>query len=212
MPPRQLTANISYTIAIALFSSACATMDSDAERVETTVPATGYGVFDSSRYQVNQTQTYVPNAIPTAGAPMAPPAPIPSTNGPSRAPSSDPGVYAGDSGFSPWPGTPTGATGIEATCSTGNASNAQQVVGSMGPGFRRCYNRALQADQSIAGSIRIMARISPDGHVTSATPINVIGLPAAVITCVTEVVQNNVFSPPCGGGATLVIPVSFVSK
>ncbi|AKT43214.1 AgmX/PglI C-terminal domain-containing protein [Chondromyces crocatus] len=98
-----------------------------------------------------------------------------------------------------------------AAVSGGNVANASSVVAGMGAGFRRCYNRGLQEDPTMKGSVRITARIGPNGEVLSATPSGG-GLSGTVVSCVVARVMSAQFAPPEGGGATVVIPVTFVSQ
>jgi hypothetical protein len=107
---------------------------------------------------------------------------------------------------------PTGSANVGGAAVTGNVANAQSVVAGMGAGFRRCYNRGLQTDPTMKGSVRITARIGPNGEVLSASPSGGGGLSGDVIGCVVSRVQSAQFAPPDGGGATVVIPVSFVSQ
>ncbi len=88
-------------------------------------------------------------------------------------------------------------------------ANANRVVAGMAAGFRRCYNAGLREDPSQRGSVRVTASFEPQGEVLSAVPVAT-GLSAAVASCVAARVASARFSAPEGGGATLVIPVSFV--
>lgn len=99
-----------------------------------------------------------------------------------------------------------------AAVSGGSVSNAPSVVAGMTAGFRRCYNKGLQEDPSMKGSVRITAKIGPNGEVLSATPSGGGGLSGTVVSCVVARVQSAQFAPPEGGGATVVIPVTFVSQ
>jgi hypothetical protein len=99
-----------------------------------------------------------------------------------------------------------------AAVSGGSVSNASSVVAGMAAGFRRCYNKGLQEDPSMKGSVRITAKIGPNGEVLSASPSGGGGLSGTVISCVTARVSSANFAPPEGGGATVVIPVTFVSQ
>jgi hypothetical protein len=96
-----------------------------------------------------------------------------------------------------------------ANVSGGSVANASAVVAKMAAGFRRCYNRGLQENPDMKGSIRITAKIGPNGEVLGASPSGGGGLSGTVISCVTSRVASAQFSPPEGGGATIVIPVSF---
>ncbi|AUX24855.1 hypothetical protein SOCEGT47_053950 [Sorangium cellulosum] len=99
-----------------------------------------------------------------------------------------------------------------AAVSGGSVSNAPAVVARMTAGFRRCYNKGLQEDPTMKGSVRITARVGPNGEVLSATPSGGSTLSGTVISCVVARVQSAQFAPPEGGGATIVIPVTFVSQ
>jgi hypothetical protein len=99
-----------------------------------------------------------------------------------------------------------------AAVSGGQVANASSVVAGMAAGFRRCYNKGLSEDPSMKGSVRITAKIGPNGEVLSASPSGGGGLSGTVIGCVTARVSSAQFSPPEGGGATVVIPVTFVSQ
>jgi hypothetical protein len=95
----------------------------------------------------------------------------------------------------------------------GNVANASDVVRGMGQGFRRCYNLGLAADAEMKGSVRVTAKIGPSGEVVSAVPTTSQGnLSAAVISCVVARVSSARFAPPEGGGATVVIPVTFTAN
>lgn len=59
------------------------------------------------------------------------------------------------------------------------------------------------------GSTKITAKIGPNGEVLGASPSGGGGLSGMVVSCVASRVASAQFSPPDGGGATIVIPVSF---
>jgi hypothetical protein len=108
---------------------------------------------------------------------------------------------------------PTGNAQIGGASVMGGAvANASAVVAGMGAGFRRCYNRGLADDPNMKGSVRVTAKIGPNGEVLSATPSGGGGLSGTVVACVVARVQSAQFAPPEGGGATVVIPVTFVSQ
>jgi hypothetical protein len=107
----------------------------------------------------------------------------------------------------------TGSIGVGgAAVSGGTVSNASAVVAGMASGFRRCYNRGLQEDPNMKGTVRITAKIGPSGEVVSASPSGGGSLSGTVISCVAARVASAQFAPPDGGGATIVIPVSFSSS
>jgi hypothetical protein len=91
----------------------------------------------------------------------------------------------------------------------GQVSNADRVVAGMRAGFRNCYNKGLASNPDLQGSVRVTAKIGPNGEVLSATPTGGAGLGDEVVSCVVRRVQSATFSPPEGGGATIVIPVTF---
>jgi hypothetical protein len=99
-----------------------------------------------------------------------------------------------------------------AAVSGGSVANASAVVAGMAAGFRRCYNKGLQEDPNMKGSVRITAKIGPNGEVLSASPSGGGGLSGTVVNCVASRVSSAQFAPPEGGGATIVIPVTFVSQ
>jgi hypothetical protein len=107
---------------------------------------------------------------------------------------------------------PVGSASIGgASVSGGNVGNASAVVAGMAAGFRRCYNKGLQEDPNMKGSVRITAKIGPNGEVLGVSPSGS-GLSGSVISCVASRVSSAQFAPPDGGGATIVIPVTFVSQ
>ncbi len=107
---------------------------------------------------------------------------------------------------------PVGSASVGgASVSGGSVANASAVVAGMAAGFRRCYNNGLKEDPNMKGSVRITARIGPNGEVLSASASGG-GLSGSVIGCVQGRVASAQFSPPEGGGATIVIPVTFVSQ
>lgn len=54
------------------------------------------------------------------------------------------------------------------------------------------------------------ARISPDGAVESNHVFVQDGLSDEVAACLLDVLRGASFSPPGGGGSTLMVPVTFV--
>ncbi|MBK6512781.1 MAG: AgmX/PglI C-terminal domain-containing protein [Polyangiaceae bacterium] len=96
-----------------------------------------------------------------------------------------------------------------ASVSGGSVGNAGAVVAGMAAGFRRCYQRGLAEDPNMKGSVKITAKIGPNGEVLGASPSGGGGLSGTVTSCVAGVVSSRTFDKPDGGGATVVIPVSF---
>jgi hypothetical protein len=79
----------------------------------------------------------------------------------------------------------------------------------MAPKFRRCYNRLLREDPKATGTIRVSAKIGPLGEVAHAEVVAIEGLPPPFADCILGAVRAHSFAPPDGGGATVVIPISF---
>ena len=96
-----------------------------------------------------------------------------------------------------------------AQVSGGGVSNADRVVAGMRAGFRACYNRGLANNPDLQGQVKIVAKVGPNGEVLSATPQGGAGLGDEVVSCVVRRVQSATFAPPEGGGATIIIPVTF---
>jgi hypothetical protein len=108
------------------------------------------------------------------------------------------------------PKGPTGTAGVGAADVKGGAiSNADRVVAGMRAGFRACYNRGLGNNPDLQGQVKIVAKVGPNGEVLSATPQGGAGLGTEVVDCVVRRVKSASFAPPEGGGATIVIPVTF---
>lgn len=107
---------------------------------------------------------------------------------------------------------PVGSANIGGAAVSGGAvRDASSVVSRMSAGFRRCYQKGLQEDPNMKGSVRITAKIGPNGEVLSVSPSGS-GLSGTVVSCVAARVSSAQFAPPEGGGATIVIPVTFVSQ
>lgn len=82
----------------------------------------------------------------------------------------------------------------------------------MAAGFRRCYQKGLQEDPKMKGTVRITAKVGPNGEVQSATPSGGKGLSGTVVSCVAGRVSAAQFDKPSSGGATVIIPVSFLPE
>jgi hypothetical protein len=100
----------------------------------------------------------------------------------------------------------------EASVAGGTVANAGAVVAGMAAGFRRCFRRGLQEDPTMKGTVRITAKIGKNGEVLAVTPSGGGTLSTTVVNCVAARVATAQFSPPEGGLATLVIPVSMTPE
>lgn len=99
-----------------------------------------------------------------------------------------------------------------AAVSGGTVSNASRVVAGMRAGFRNCYNRGLAVNPDAAGSIRLTIRVGPGGEVQSVAAAPSGNLPGSVVSCVRARASAAQFSPPEGGTAVVVVPVTFVKQ
>ncbi len=99
-----------------------------------------------------------------------------------------------------------------AAVSGGTVSNASRVVAGMRAGFRACYNRGLAINPDAQGSIRLSIRVGPAGEVQSVTAVPSGNLPGSVVGCVKARASAAQFSPPEGGTAVVVVPVTFVKQ
>lgn len=99
-----------------------------------------------------------------------------------------------------------------ASVSGGTVSNASRVVAGMRAGFRACYNRGLAQNPDASGSIRLTIRVGPGGEVAGVSAAPSGNLPGSVVSCVQSRASAARFSPPEGGAAVVVVPVSFVKQ
>jgi hypothetical protein len=99
-----------------------------------------------------------------------------------------------------------------AAVSGGTVSNASRVVAGMRAGFRACYNRGLSINPDAQGSIRLTIRVGPGGEVQSVNAVPAGNLPGSVVSCVQARASAAQFSPPEGGAAVIVVPVTFVKQ
>lgn len=96
-----------------------------------------------------------------------------------------------------------------ASVSGGTVSNAGAVVARMAAGFRACYRRALKADPSMRGTVRVTAKVGPSGEVQAASASGGGSLSNTLVGCVQARVAGAQFAAPTGGSATIVIPITF---
>jgi hypothetical protein len=99
-----------------------------------------------------------------------------------------------------------------AAVSGGQVSDASRVVAGMRAGFRACYNRGLSENPDIQGSIRLSIRVGPGGEVQGVSASQSGNLPGSVVACVQSRASTAQFSPPEGGSAVIVVPVTFVKQ
>jgi hypothetical protein len=94
----------------------------------------------------------------------------------------------------------------------GTVPGAGATIGGLKGMLRACYKRTLDEDPTARGTVRVTAKIAPNGDVASTQAANS-GLPAGMVTCVSRVVKGAQFNAPEGGvGAVLVIPMTFIPQ
>lgn len=94
---------------------------------------------------------------------------------------------------------------------SGAVVNAAQVVRDLQPAFRRCYQALLQQNPAAMGTVRMEAKIDADGRVSRVYAISPVATPEGIATCPMARLLEAQFAPPEGGGATVVVPVTFTS-
>ena len=93
--------------------------------------------------------------------------------------------------------------------SSGSVSDAPRVVDGMRAAFRNCYQRGIDQNPDVHGTVNIVAKIRSDGDVASATARGGESLGPTVVECVLNRVRVATFDPPEGDAATVRIPVTF---
>ena len=91
----------------------------------------------------------------------------------------------------------------------GKVANGEAAVAGMAAGFRRCFNKGLQDDPRMKGSVTLTAALGPNGEVVSVVPSALKGLSGEVVSCAMARVSSAQFAPPDGGASTLTIPLVF---
>lgn len=108
-----------------------------------------------------------------------------------------------------------GSAGVGGTTVTGgDVPGAATTVAGLTPGFRRCFVTGLnKEDPNMRGSVRITAKIGPNGEVLSASASGSGSVTPGVVACMRSRVAGAQFSAPTGGsGAVLVIPVTVIPQ
>jgi len=88
-------------------------------------------------------------------------------------------------------------------------SDADRVVASLRPRFRRCYEQGLANEPGMSGRAALTAKIGPNGEVT-AVEVSVTGLSSAVGACLARTLRSAQFAAPGGTGSTLSVPVTLI--
>ena len=87
---------------------------------------------------------------------------------------------------------------------------AEGVIARHRGGLLACYRRGLEESPRMRGTVRVTLRIGPNGEVLSATPSAGGGLSPNVVGCVVGKLGAAQFAQPVGGGAVLVVPITFI--
>ena len=95
---------------------------------------------------------------------------------------------------------------------TGGVPGAPNVIAGLTGGFRRCYMLGLNDMPDMKGSVRVTASIGPNGEVLSVSAVPSGTVTGSVASCIAARVRGAQFSPPEGGMATVVIPVTLTQQ
>lgn len=107
---------------------------------------------------------------------------------------------------------PKGSASVSSQVAAGSVDNASRIVSGMRAGFRRCFQRALEQNPDIGGSVRLTLTIGPGGEVSGVSASQSGNLPASVVSCVKGRAQAARFNAPAGGSAVVNVPVTFVKQ
>lgn len=110
------------------------------------------------------------------------------------------------------PSGPAFDTRVERAQSSVPVSDADRVIASLRPSFRRCYQNGLTHDASQSGRVVLQVRVAPNGEVGSVDIASNTGLSADVGSCLVRSVRGAQFTAPGGTGSTLSVPVTFVQN
>jgi serine/threonine-protein kinase len=97
-----------------------------------------------------------------------------------------------------------------ATAKSDGVSGAESVVTAIGPKLRACYQRALEGNESLEGSMVIELKVAPDGRVYRGRIKEGRMASPGVQKCVLDELRAAQFAPPSSGSAELQVPVHFV--
>lgn len=98
---------------------------------------------------------------------------------------------------------PVAEIALESITGVDGVPRANATIAGMTAGFRRCYNMGLKQDPSMAGGVTLGAAINAKGEVSSASPLLVKGLSAAVVACMKARLESASFQPSPKGAPAL---------
>jgi hypothetical protein len=100
------------------------------------------------------------------------------------------------------------AKSLEDSTGAGSVPGVASTVRNMQPGFRACFNIELAKDATYQrDKARLTLKLGAKGEITSVSTSGTTR--PSFIRCLEDVARGAKFDPPTGGGATLIIPVSF---
>jgi hypothetical protein len=106
---------------------------------------------------------------------------------------------------------PKGDASFGSTTTSAPIANAERVIAGLHAKFRLCYNQGLAQDPGMSGQVTMVAKIAPNGEVSSADASGNQGLSDGVVKCISRALRNAQFdSTP--SGTTLQVPVKFVKS
>ena len=98
-------------------------------------------------------------------------------------------------------------------CSDGQTSSAlNSALRARGASVQGCYNRALQKNSDVSGSMTVSVQVGSNGSVCSASITNDSVHSSEVSTCVLGRFRGQTFPPPTSGCVTIGIPIAFAVK
>lgn len=89
------------------------------------------------------------------------------------------------------------------------AMDAIDVVSSMQPLFRRCFDRALKDQRGITGEAKLGVHVDGSGTVDRVDQLESSGLPQRLIDCCIDAAKSRLFPAPGGKGIDVVVPIGF---
>lgn len=150
-----------------------------------------------------------------SAAPVAAPTPPP----PQFAPPPPPPIEELDAGATTPTAKGTGqaaapaGNGLCSKCTDGQTSSAlNSALRARGASVQGCYNRALQKNSDVSGSMTVSVQVGSNGSVCGASIVNDSVHSSDVSTCVLGRFRGQSFPPPTSGCVTLNIPIAFAVK
>lgn len=91
----------------------------------------------------------------------------------------------------------------------GTISDADRVVAKLRPRFKKCYQDGLNVNPTMSGKAVFVAKVGPNGEVSSTDIASNDGLSPQVTACISKVISHAEFTAN-GSAATVRIPVSML--